>query len=550
MQLFVNISKDHAMAAKRKDDHRFMMMQIRCLLIGLLFLSGYAGQACAQPVGTVKFAYVSNPAGYIRNLVLEPLVISHWGRIKPMLARTWQWDDDRTLMVHLRTDVHFHDGAPFNAAAVKANFDFLQRWISPRGLRDYFQEIRCEVIGPHTLRFGLKNPDTLFLHQLSKLFQITPSRLKRLAGKTYDWGTLPDAGDWGTGPFRIEKGMVKTDAWSDEIRLTAFGGYWVPAYPKVQMLLLYDLNRHFGWSRDEALDNASRTVMEHEGQIDIVPATQLQTLTIAQGQHARVEKIGRSVILGLINMRKPKSPWKDVRLRRALNLAVNRDFLYAMMKGNVDLNAGLIPRGYIGHNEQLKPYLYAPQEANALIRDAGYGEGLKINVIFSYKIQRIIPMLDNMLAAAGFEPQLVPMSINRLTRKYQLNHLDQAVADQAWDVCIIKHFSTTDHPYPDIYRRYFAKDGLLRWVDEDATLFGLIDEFASVQVESQQNAILQRCEALVHDKAYILTLYSLPNTYAFNKNVLLVSEHADEQFFLRDIELAPGHWSLRPEPSE
>jgi ABC-type transport system substrate-binding protein len=251
-------------------------------------------------------------------------------------------------------------------------------------------------------------------------------------------------------------------------------------------------------------------------------------------------------MVGLINMRKTNSIWKDVRLRKAVNLAVNRDFLNSVMKGNPEIISGLIPTGYLGHNSELQPYAYDPARARSLLRAAGYKEDLPIKIILPFKTQKIVPMLKEMLTAAGFATKIVPMGINNLVTHFQLINLDRPISEQDWDICIIKHTGSTDHPYLDIYRRYFAQNGLLRWIGDDEELFGLIRQFEEIRDENQQDQILQRCEALHHSKAYMLALYSLPNAFALNKQIHLPSEVTNDQFFLREIELLPGHWSLRP----
>jgi ABC-type transport system substrate-binding protein len=510
----------------------------------LLLLLVLAWNASAKPVGTVKVAFISNPSMYTRNLVLEPLVVSDRGRIKPVLAEAWQWIDPKTLEMSLRIGVRFHDGSHFDASAVKANFDFFRQWSSIKISKDYFSKVRCEIIGAHKVRFFLVEADSLFLFQLSKIYQIAPAMLKGLEGREYIQGTVPFPGDWGTGPFRVTSGVVDGTAWSDQIVLTAFQGYWNPDYPKVRQIFLYDLFRHFGWPADKATNYGRKAVMDSEGEIDIMPATYLQTLTIARSKYAKIEKIGRFMVLGLINMRKPGSVWRDIRLRRAVNLAINRPFLVEMTKGNIEINAGLIPPEHLGHNPALQPYPYDPQQAKALVRAAGYKESLNIKILLPAKNSKMEAMLGEALAQAGFKAKFVLLESDEFVQKFQLFNLDQPVDQQDWDICITKLVDVTYHPFFDIYQRYFDKKGYIRWIEVDPDLQQLIDLVALEADQDKQDMLLRQCEALVFEKAYIVSLYSLPNTYALNKSVLLPSRLTDERDFLKEIELAPDHWSL------
>lgn len=512
----------------------------------LLLLTALVWNASAKPVGTVKVAFSSTPSVYIRHLVLEPLVFSDQGRIKPVLAESWQWIDPKTLEIVLRTGVHFHDGSTFDASAVKANFDFFRQWSSIKISRDYFSKVRCEIIGDNKVHFLLAEADSLFLFQLSKIYQIAPAMLKGLEDRAYVQGTVPLPGDWGTGPFRVTSGIVEGKVWSDEIVLTAFERYWDPAYPKIKRIYLYDLFNHFGWPADKAANQAKKAVMDNEGQIDIVPATHLQTLTIARSKYAKIEKIGRSLAIGLINMRKANSIWRDIRLRRAINLAINRPFLVEMTKGNSEINAGLILPGDLGHNPELQPYPYDPQQAKALVKAAGFSEGLGIKILLPAAYDKMGAMLGEALEQGGVKAEFVLLEIDELVQKFQLSKLDRPVAEQDWDICLVKLFKGAHHPYFDIYQRYFDRKGYIRWIEPDADLQRLIDRIGVEPDQDKQNLLLRQCEAMVFNKAYVLSLFSLPNTYALNKNILLPSEQRDERFFLREIELAPGHWSLRP----
>lgn len=513
----------------------------------LLLLSVLVWNASAKPVGTVKVAFISNPSVYIRRLVLESLVIPDRGRIKPVLAESWQWIDPKTMEMSLRTGVRFHDGCPFDASVVKANFDFFRQWSSIKISKDYFSKVRCEIIGAHKVRFILVEADSLFLFQLSKIYQIAPARLKGLEGRAYAQGTVPLPGDWGTGPFRVISGIVEGKAWSDEIVLTAFEGYWDPAYPKIKRIYLYDLFHHFGWPADKAWNNAKKAVMDSEGEIDIMQETNnLQTLTIARSKYAKIEKIGRSLTIGLINMRKKDSVWRDIRLRRAINLAINRPFLVEMTKGNSEINAGLILPGNLGHNPELQPYTYSPQQAKALVKAAGFNEGLGIKILLPADYDKMGAMLGEALEHGGFKAEFVLLEIDELAQKFRLPKLDRPIAEQDWDICVVKLFRMAYHPYFDVYQRYFDKKGYIRWIEPDANLQRLIDRIPMEPDQDKQDLLLRQCEAMVFNKAYVLSLFSLPNTYALNKNILLPSEEGDERFFLKEIELAPEHWSLRP----
>lgn len=412
-------------------------------------------------------------------------------------------------------------------------------------MRDFFSETRCEIIDPHRVRFVLVEPDPLFLFKLARIFQIAPARLKTLTGKPYIQATFTSPGDWGTGPFRITAGFDVRSTWSAEIVLTAFEGYWDPAYPKVQRILLYDLARHFGWPADQIMRNANRTVMESEGLLDVAHAILFETLDIAGSPYAKIEKIGWSEGLGLINMRKKDSVWHDIRLRRALQLAIDRQPVIDLMKGNARFYPGLIAPGHPGHNPDLRPYAYAPQQARKLLRDAGFGRGLKIKILMPSGRYAVTTMIGEMLSEAGFIPEFVPLRIDELVQKFWLFNLDRPIEEQDWDLCFVWAPDFAHHAYFDVYKRYFDKDGYIRWIETDDDLQQLIDRAGQETDEARQDLLLRQCEALVHRKAYVFNLFFYTNPFAVNEKILVPPGLKDLRFLLREIELAPGHWSLR-----
>jgi peptide/nickel transport system substrate-binding protein len=87
-------------------------------------------------------------------------------------------------------------------------------------------------------------------------------------------------------------------------------------------------------------------------------------------------------VFGQFNMRKAESPWRDVRLRQAVNFAVNReDLIRYAAKGNGVIIPALVTVQGFGYDPTLAPYPFAPDKARHLLREAGYPEGLSLTLI-------------------------------------------------------------------------------------------------------------------------------------------------------------------------
>jgi peptide/nickel transport system substrate-binding protein len=137
-------------------------------------------------------------------------------QIVPQLATSYEWSDDKTLVLHLRPNVLFHDGEKFDAAAVKYS---LERDLTMQGSfrRAELSAIdHIEVVDPLTVRIVLKSPSGPFLSQLTdRSGMIVAPKAAEAAGK--DFGLHPVC----NGPFKFVERVPQ-----DRIVLEKFDGYW------------------------------------------------------------------------------------------------------------------------------------------------------------------------------------------------------------------------------------------------------------------------------------------------------------------------------------
>jgi peptide/nickel transport system substrate-binding protein len=136
--------------------------------------------------------------------------------IVPQLATGYEWADPKTLVLHLRPNVTFHDGEPLDAAAVKATFE---RYLTMQGSfrRSEISSMdHAEVVDPLTVRVVLKQPSSPFLSQLvDRAGMILAPKAAEQGGK--DFGLHPVC----TGPFKFTERVAQ-----DHITLDRFPQYW------------------------------------------------------------------------------------------------------------------------------------------------------------------------------------------------------------------------------------------------------------------------------------------------------------------------------------
>src|SRR5215471_1876538 len=209
---------------------------------------------------------------------------------------------------------------------------------------------------------------------------------------------IEGAGPWGTGPYKLVEGFSIPNKRSDRVVLEANPNYWDPKrLPRFKRIVF-----------DNTLGqkDAVELVKTSEGRVDLVTELRpLDTLRVAESPFATVVKNRGSLltVLGLFNVRKADSPWRDVRLRQAVNVAINReDLIHYATRGNGVIIPALVPAASFGYDPTLAPYAFAPDTVRHLLRETGYPDGLVLTLIAPEELEVQATVVSKMLEQAGF----------------------------------------------------------------------------------------------------------------------------------------------------
>jgi peptide/nickel transport system substrate-binding protein len=285
----------------------------------------------------------------------------------PGLAQKWEVNataDEYTF--HLRTDVTFHDGTPFNADAVKFTFD---RIVDP----NLKSQLALSSIGPYasttvgdpaTVTVKFKTPYAPFLDSASQPFlcPVSPAAVQKF-GK--DFGTNPV----GTGPFKFDS--YKTD---NVVRMVKNPDYkWAPTMFKHQGAPYLDA---INWriinepsTRLAALQSGEIQVMEDVATQDYKNVQSNTTFQILQGV------IAGSGWSAMINV--TKMPSDDVKVRQALEWGADKaGMIKAVWKDLFKPASSPLTSITFGYDPATaNVYSYDPKKAGALLDDAGWKMG-------------------------------------------------------------------------------------------------------------------------------------------------------------------------------
>ncbi|MDJ0684627.1 MAG: ABC transporter substrate-binding protein [Alphaproteobacteria bacterium] len=357
--------------------------------IGLIGVAGLCMLASAAHAEKLTIGLASEPTAmdpHFHNLGPNNAVARHIydnlinqddkQRLTPGLAVSWAPIDDLTWEFKLRQGVTFHDGSAFNADDVICSFTRAPDVPnSPSSFGTYTKGKTAVRIDDFTVHFKTAEPYPLMGNDLSTISIVSDTVGCGATTEEFNAGTAAI----GTGPFKFADYKP-----GEAITVTRNDDYWgdKPVWSEVEMRPIKS-----GPSRVAAL---------LAGDVDMiagVPTTDIQTLgenadlQLSQGVSNRV------IYLHMDQFRENsphvkangggdiKNPLMDVRVRKAISMAINRDAIVDRVMEGVAIKAGqLLPEGFFGVSPNLQPVEYDPEGAKALLAEAGYGDGFEMTI--------------------------------------------------------------------------------------------------------------------------------------------------------------------------
>jgi peptide/nickel transport system substrate-binding protein len=303
--------------------------------------------------------------------IFEGLVLwdlSHTDRLadlRPGLAEKWEQapDDNKTWVFHLRRGVKFHDGTDFNADAVIWNLDRYFKSDSPQYEIASSAMTRARAplltsykkIDDSTVAISTTKPASYFPYMAVYILFTSPASFEKAERDWTKVATLPAAG---TGPFRITKMIPR-----QEVDLARWDGYWDPAkkakLDNVVLMPIPEANTRLAALRSGQVD-----------WIEVPPPDGIDSLKAA----------GFSITTGsyphvwpwFYNIGATGSPFRDVRVRQALNYCVDRDALVALLSGTAEPSAGWLKANDPNFGNPENHYLFDPAKGKKLLAEAGF----------------------------------------------------------------------------------------------------------------------------------------------------------------------------------
>jgi peptide/nickel transport system substrate-binding protein len=284
-----------------------------------------------------------------------------------------------------------------------------------------------------------------------------------------------------------------------------------------------------------------------EGTVDIVSFIRpLDTLKVAGSKYAKVVKSRDiSTLGGYFNQRKRGSKWRDIRLRKALNYAINRkELLRYCAKGNARNLGGFIPPGAYGHNPELILFTYDTTKARLLLSEAGYPNGFEMNIITLEAYGLEAQIISKMLERIGLRVTLDVLPYTGFLRRTYMPLLNKPPEQQDWDLAILAWTDWLGHTAMPFVGYGFLEEMDERWTEFDTTYENMFKDMAATINPEKQEAKIQQMVKYIYDRAQALFIYSPYNLYAINREVDFVPQKS-LWLRLKETSVTKNHWSLR-----
>ena len=285
--------------------------------------------------------------------------------LRPGLATAWRVDpaDNKRWIITLREGVKFHDGKVMTAEDVVFSYDRAFKSDSP--VYDPRAAAQARIRMPTIAAWRAEGPNT-FILETSRPDAFVPYGLTWV-GITHQ-GAYERAGrDWdrylnmavGTGPWKLEQFSIR-----ERCVMTKHAEYWdagrIPRVDRLILLPLPEANTRVAALRSNQVDFIEAPPP------DAIPSLRQAGFQVVSNQYPHNWTWHFSMVEG--------SPWRDIRIRRAANLAIDRAGIKELLGGMMREGAGLLPPGHPWHGTPRDPVRTDVAAARALMAEAGFSQ--------------------------------------------------------------------------------------------------------------------------------------------------------------------------------
>jgi peptide/nickel transport system substrate-binding protein len=434
----------------------------------------------------------------------------------PRLAKAWRRIDNRTLEFDLREDVLFHNGDKFTAEDVKYSIDYARAPETRIRFKERYSWVEeVQVLSPYKVRIVAAKPQATDLQTIAYRLVIFDAKVHRALENKADFGRAPVT----TGPYKVTsydpaKGIV-LDRFDDYYEKS--GNFRAPIkrvvgipIPDRQTQVAQFITGGIDLLRDVPADTAREVAKMPNAKITVTPSGSVIYVTL--------DAAGRSA----------NKAMTDVRVRKAFMMAIDRKQLATTVIPGGD-ESKLLDAICYGKNiacaPTVKPYPYNPAEAKKLMAEAGFANGLDLELNVYAPIREIGEAIAGQVRAVGFRASARPLPLTLYARMRSAGEM----------TAFSSMYPTAAEPDAGNVFDFFFNGDRDYWKDPEIHQ-AIADGLAEFDPE-KRTAIYTKALNRVNELVYIVPLAELPTVWAHSKDVR-VSENP-----LSAVETRLGDWS-------
>jgi len=415
--------------------------------------------------------------------------------LKPGLAKSWKFTDPKTLVLELVEGVKFHDGTPFDGEAVKFNLERYKNDQRSNVKADLSTLESVEINSPKQVTLKLNRPNSGMPNILTNRvgLMVSPKSVKDAQGGNVDRIAV------GTGPFKFV-------SWQDGVSVVVKRNedYWQKGLPYLDGI-------NFGIISE--LNTAVRAVVA--GEADLALNLQPAQKPVADRSKNVVATASPSLVLfgAFLNYGKP--PLDDLRVRQAMNYAINRDEINKIAAvGLGQPSSAVLPKEHWACDAATQnAYPYDPEKAKKLLADAGHANGVEIET-FGWADQLAMQrqeIIISQLARVGIKIKLTPLAPQQAVQAYMIEKKGSM-------------FISPSSAYPDpsqLYEALFGKTALRNPSGVELPGFReLLDATMEAQEQGKRKEAFVKLQKFVTDNALQLVQYISPAVSVHSPKVM------------------------------
>lgn len=455
-----------------------------------------------EPVGLDPALINDVDSGIVVCNIYEPLLRFKTDNteVEPCLAEKWDVSDDGLVYTfYLRKGVKFHDGTPFNAEAVKFNFDrqapenmLPNMSYAPLVLGDIEN---IEVVDEYTIRITLQQPSTPFLNNMAMSFSAaiaSPTALKKYENDLMEHPV-------GTGPYKLE-------SWDkgQKMVLTTNEDYWgdKPAVPNVVVSFVKDIS-----ARVEAIN---------KGELDIINAIDANVIDdLKAGGTEILEREGNNVSYMAYNCRDGYVT-ADRDVRKAIAQAINvPELSKTLYKDYADPAYSFFPSFMMGYDPNVKAVSYDPEAAKAFFEE----KGIKELNIMTYSNARYYNVAGGKTLAETVQSYLDKVGVKTNIGIYDWGTFKSKLVTDDWDIAFLGWIG--DNGDPDNFINILASDDPVAnqglWFNPQ--FIRAITKATRVANGPDRAALYQQAESILAEDVGVLPLSHAKTMVAHRPNI-------------------------------